>query len=308
MPESERSLNAKTIELSGARRDWFFNAAAVLPAPMLLLGSILSIQLGNALATTLFRRAGVVDVVLMRAGFAALVLWLVAHPRLTRYSSRHWRYAALLGVVTVAMNLAFYSATARIPLGVAMAVDFLGPVTVAVAGSRRPRELIWPVLAYGGVLLLTPLSGLSSLDPLGLIFALCAAVGWASYVVLTARTSEMFDGTAGLTLATTFGTLALIPLALTRGRMPVDGQLIAAGFVVAMLSTALPFALEFVVLRRMAKRMFGVLLSAEPAVAALIGLIVLKQTLATHEWIAILLVSVAAIGVTVTPRPAGEKG
>lgn len=162
--------------------------------PAMLLVSMVSIQLGTALATTLFAAAGVLGVVLMRNAFSALALTVVSRPALRGRPLSHWLWAAALGVVTMAMNLAFYASTARIPLGVAVAVDFLGPITVAVIGIRRPIQLVWPVLAYTGIALLTPLADITSLDPVGLLLALTAACGWGAYILMTARTGALFGG------------------------------------------------------------------------------------------------------------------
>jgi inner membrane transporter RhtA len=204
----------------------------------------------------------------------------------------------------MAMNITFYAAVARIPLGVAVAIDFLGPITVSMIGRRKPLQFVWPVLAYTGVLLLTPLVGLTSLDPLGLLFALLAAVGWGSYILLTARTSTLFGNSTGLTLASACGAVAAAPLLLLA---PAPGLLepvtLALGFAVAMLSTAIPLSIEFAVLRHASPSTVGLLLSAEPAMAALVGFAVLGQQLGVVDWVAIVLVCVAAVGVVLFPDP-----
>jgi inner membrane transporter RhtA len=272
--------------------------------PALLLTSMLSIQGGVALATTLFATAGVVGVAVLRNVFSAIVLAAVTRVRVRGLTAQHWRWAAALGVTTMAMNIAFYAAVARIPLGVAVAIDFLGPITVSMIGRRKPVQFLWPVLAYTGVLLLTPLVGLTSLDTLGLLFALVAAIGWGAYILLTARTSTLFGNSTGLTLASAFGAVAAAPLLLWA---PAPGLLepvtLALGFAVAMLSTAIPLSIEFVVLRHASPATVGLLLSAEPAMAALVGFAVLGQQLAVIDWVAVVLVCVAAIGVVLFPDP-----
>jgi inner membrane transporter RhtA len=275
---------------------------------------MLSIQLGTALATGLFAVAGVIGVAFMRNAFSSVALAVATRidlRSLRGLTAAHWRWAATLGVTTMAMNLALYAAAARIPLGVAMAIDFLGPITVAVLGTRKPLHLVWPALAYGGVVLLTPLAGVTSLDPLGILLALAAACGWGAYIVMTARTSTLFGSTTGLTLSTAFGALFALPLLLfSHPSGLLVPSVLLLGLVVALLSTAVPFSIEFAVLRRATPRMVGVLLSAEPAVATLIGLVVLGQQVGAAGWIAILLVSVAGAGVVLfpdTPKNAGEE-
>jgi len=271
-----------------------------VPGPALVLVSSLSLQLGTALAKTMFAVVGVVGVVVMRTVFSALVLWVVTRPKVRAYSARQWRYAVLLGLTSCGMFLAFYAAAERIPIGVAVAIEFLGPITVAVVGVRRAGHLVWPMLAYGGVLLLSPLHGLGHLDGAGVVFALLAACGWAAYIVLMARTSGGFAGADGLALAMVCSAVATLPLLFFAGPTGFgDGSLLPRGFVVALLSVAVPFWLEFLVLRSMSQRVFGVLLSGEPALAAVVGLVALGEVLSGVEWLAIGLVTAASVGVMV---------
>lgn len=285
-------------ELSTSREPG--SARPPVPGPALVLMSSLSLQLGTALAKTMFAVVGVVGVVVMRTVFSALVLWVITRPKVRAYSARQWRYAVLLGLTSCGMFLAFYAATARIPIGAAVAIEFLGPITVAVAGTRRAGHLVWPVLAYGGVLLLSPLHGLGDLDGLGVVFALLAAAGWAAYVVLMKQTSDGFSGADGIGLAMVCSAVATLPLLfLVEPADFADSSLLLRGFAVALLSAAVPFWLEFLALRRMPRRVFGVLLSGEPALAALVGLAALGEVLSTVEWLAIGLVTAASIGVVV---------
>jgi inner membrane transporter RhtA len=234
---------------------------------------------------------------------------LVARPRVRTYSARHWAYAAPLGLVTAGMNLSFFASAARIPLAVAVAIEFLRPITVAVAGYRRGPHLAWPIAAYAGVLLLTPVGGLSTVDGAGVALALLAAACWGAYVVLTARTSAIFANTAGLTLATTVGAVVLTPIGLlTRASAMLNPTVLLAGFAVSILSTAIPFTVEFAVLRRLPQQVFGVLISAEPAVAALIAWLTLGENPTGIEWAAIMLISAASAGaVLTTHRSARER-
>ena len=270
-----------------------------LPPPVVVLLAILSAQLGAATAKFLLVSAGPVSLVLVRTGFAAVVLWIMVRPQVRQYTKRQWIHAMLLGVVTAAMNVAFYGAIARLPLGIVITIAFLGPFTVSLFSSRGASEFVWPILALAGVVLLSPLGAQKHLSIPGLAFALGAAAGWASYLLLTARTSAMFSGTTGLALAMTFGAVAVMPFGLASGgKVLLSVSFLAKGFAVSMLSTLIPFSLEFLVLKRMSPRTFGILVSAEPAVAALIGMVVLHEYLGAREWVALVLVSVAALGVT----------
>jgi inner membrane transporter RhtA len=271
----------------------------------LVLLSMTTLQFGTAFAKMLMATAGVLGITFLRNVFSALVLWAVTRPDVSRYSARQWKSAAMLGVVTACMNVAFYAAVARIPIALATAIDFLGPITVAVVKSRRRSQLLWPALAYAGVLLLTPIGHVSSLDPLGIAYALCAAVGWGLYIVLTARTSQLFGQAAGLTLATSFGALTVLPLLFfvdLGGLTSPLTLLLSLG--VAVLSTTIPFSLDFLVLRKMSERVFGVLLSIEPAISALIGLALMGEALGVGEWVAIVVVICAAAGAAWEEPPA----
>jgi len=269
-----------------------------LSPPVMVLLSILSAQLGAAIAKTLLPTYHAFSIVLLRTGFAAIMLWVVARPPMRQYSKRQWRYAVALGIVIAVLSLAFYESVTRIPLGITMTIEFLGPLMVAVAASRKVKDLIWPLLALGGVLLLAPIGNLRSLSLPGMAFAFVAAAAWAGYLILAKRTTTIFSGTTGLTLAMTFGAAAVFPFGLlSGGRSLLNVSLLASGFCVSMLSTMIPLSLEFFALKRMSPRTFGILLSADPSVAALIGFVVLHEHLALREWAAVGLVSAATLGV-----------
>ncbi|HLJ25998.1 MAG TPA: EamA family transporter [Candidatus Angelobacter sp.] len=270
----------------------------ILPPQAMVLLSILSAQLGAAIAKNLLATNSAFSIVLLRTGFAAIVLWLVARPQMRQYSQRQWLHAAALGIVIAGLSLAFYESVSRIPLGITMTIEFLGPLMVAVAGSRKAKDLIWPVLALGGILLLAPTGNLKSLSLAGMAFAFVAAAGWAAYLILAKRTTTIFSGTSGLTLAMTFGALSILPFGLlSGGRSLLDFSLLMNGFWVSMLSTMMPLSLEFFALKRMTPRTFGILVSADPSVAALIGVIVLHEHLSARAWAALVLVSIATLGV-----------
>src|SRR5438270_7420485 len=221
----------------------------------------------------------------------------VARPRLSGRGRGDLMLAAAFGLVLAAMNATFYYALDRIPLGVAVTIEFIGPLTVALAGSRRRLDLLWVVLAALGVVLLT--SGGGHLDAVGVLLALLAGGFWAAYILLSQRVGRVFPGAAGLTLALVVGTIGLLPLGLVsaQGRL-LEPSVLWRGALVAVLSSALPYSLELSALRRMRASVFGVLMSVEPAFAAMSGLVFLRQHLRLQEWLAIVCVMVASVGAT----------
>jgi inner membrane transporter RhtA len=270
----------------------------------LVLGGIVSVQIGAAVATTLFDELGPTGTVLLRVMFAALVLVAVWRPTVRNFSSDGLRLVATFGVALAAMNLCFYEALDRIPLGIAVALEFVGPLGVAIAASRRPLDLAWVVLAGGGIVLLSPAPG-GSLDELGVAFALLAGGFWAAYIVLAARVGRTFGGGTGLALAMVVATALLLPVGIPGGGAELlDPGLLAVAFAVALLSSAIPYSLELEALRRLAAGTFGVLMSLEPAVAALAGLVILGQDLSATEVAAIALVVAASAGALGTARAA----
>jgi inner membrane transporter RhtA len=263
-------------------------------ATALVLTGIVSVQVGAAIATTLFDEVGPGGTVLLRIFFAALVLGLLWRPALRPEAGG--RDIVTLGVLLGLMNLTFYQALDRIPLGIAVTLEFVGPLTVAILGSRRRLDLVWVVLAAGGLLLLAPGPG-SDLDLLGCAFALFAGVCWGLYIIVTARVGRAASGGGGLALAMMVATLVALPLGLADGGVDlVDPELLVIALGVAILSSAIPYSVEMEALRRLPESTFGVLMSIEPAVAALAGFVVLDQDLISREIIAIGLVLVASAG------------
>jgi inner membrane transporter RhtA len=292
MPEMEHSIGKKNI---GRLRE----AVGAMPPTSLVLLSIFSVQIGAAIAKNLFADLGPGGTVFLRISFAALVLTLLWRPRIRGYARREYLVALIFGLTLAAMNFSLYLAIDRIPLGVAVTLEFAGPLSVAVAGSRRALDLLWVVLAAAGILLLAPLGvlGTSNLDPVGVTFALLAGLFWASYIIFSARTGSAFPGGTGLVIALCVGTLILLPVGILGGGYALlDPKLLLAGFGVAMLSSAVPYSLEMEALRKVPTRVFGVLMSLEPAVAALVGFIILGEHLGLKAVAAILLVTVAAAG------------
>ena len=262
----------------------------------LVLIGIASVQFGSALATTLFDEAGPAGTVLLRTAFAALVLAAIWRPAMRGRGETTWRAVALYGVCLVGMNLCFYESLDRIPLGIAVTLEFVGPLTVAIAGTRSRRDVIWVVLAAAGVVLLAPGIG-DGLDALGVAFALTAGGFWGAYILIAARIGRGSAGLGGLSAAMIYATIILVPFGVAdAGADLLHPGVLAAGLGVALLSSVLPYTVELEALRRLPERTFGVLLSLEPAVAALVGLIVLDQHLLGREIVAIALVVAASAG------------
>lgn len=269
---------------------------AAVPPTALVLVAIASTQLGAALAKSLFDELGPSGTVLLRVLFAALVLAALWRPGLRRWSRADLALAAVFGVALAGMNLSFYAAIDRVPLGVAVTLEFSGPLAVALLGSRRPLDLVWTGLAAAGIVLLADPGG-GGADPVGVALALTAGACWGAYILLSQRAGRAFPGGTGLAIAMSFGALLLLPVGVGgAGSDLLQPGLLAVGAAVALLSSALPYSLELEALRRLPAQVFGVMMSLEPAVAALVGLVVLGEVLGARELVAILLVVAATAG------------
>lgn len=270
----------------------------------LVVGAAVSVQGGAAVAKSLFPELGVPGVVFLRLLFGSLALWAIARPQLRGRSRQDLRLVAALGLSLVAMNLCFYGALERTPLGIAVTVEFLGPLAVAVLASRRPLDLVWVALAGSGVALLANGGG-KDVEPLGIVLAAVAGFFWACYIVLGVRVGRAFAGASGLAPAMALGALVVAPWGiLSAGEGLGDAQLVGAGVGVGLLSSALPWSLELEAMRRLPTQVFGVVLSLEPAIAALSGLVLLDEQLGTRAWLAIGLVVLASAGAARRRAPA----
>jgi inner membrane transporter RhtA len=287
-------------------RTWFARATAGVPPPGLLLISIVSIQLGAAVAVSLFESLGPLATTSLRLGFSAVLLLVAARAQLRRVAGVARSVVPLLllfGCGLGAMNMAFYGSISRIPLGLAVAIEFVGPLAVATLTSRRLPQFLWIGLAVVGLALLTPDIG-GQLDPLGVALALGAGVCWAGFVVISPRIDRVM-GETGLALAMPVAAVFTLPFMVAAGGIPrLDAPLLLGALAVAVFSTAFPLSLEFQALRRMTARAYGVTVTLEPVVAVLVGAVVLSQALPANALAAIACVTVAAVGVTLSDRRA----
>ena len=275
---------------------------AAVPAPLLVLAAIASVQTGSAVARTAFDVTGASGMTLLRLALAGLLLTAVVRPAVRRWSRAQWTAAVLLGLTMGAMNLVFYLAIQDVPLGVAVTVEFVGPLLLALVQTRRVWDLVWAVLAGAGVVLLG-LDGGESVPITGLALALLAGMFWAGYILASARVGRVLPGVDGLAVALLVAAVLALPFgAAGAARAVTDGNALLVGVAVALLSSVVPYALELTALRTIPTRVFGVLMSLEPAAAAVAGLIVLDQVLGTRELVALGAVSLASVGVTYARR------
>jgi len=235
---------------------------------------------------------------MLRIGLAAVLLAAVWRPSLAGHSRSEMALAGVFGLVLAAMNFSFYESIDRIPLGAAVTCEFVGPLGVAVFGSRRALDLLWVALAAGGILLLAAPGG-SGLNAPGVILALVAGGLWAAYILLSARVGQVFPGGGGLALAMVVAAILTLPYGIIDGGSQLlDPAVLGTGLAIALLSSVIPYSLELEALRRMPAHIFGVLMSLEPAAAALAGLVVLSQVLGGNEWAGMALVIMASAGAT----------
>jgi inner membrane transporter RhtA len=274
---------------------------ALPPVPAVLL-AIVSVQGGAAIAKRLFPVFGATGTAGIRIGLSAAMLMLLFRPPVRALSAKQWRLVVAYGLVLAAMNLIFYRALERIPLGLAVTLEFLGPLTLAIAGSRRALDFVWVALAAAGIVLIAPWSG-SGVDLMGASFAILAGACWAAYIVLGGRVSRVLPGGPAVALGLSVATIAVLPFSLADGGLAhLTPSLLVAGTALALLSSALPFTLEMRALGAMPARTFSILMSLEPAVAAVCGLLFLRERLTGAQWMAVALVIAASAGATATAR------
>ena len=281
-------------------------ARSLPPIPAVLI-AIVSVQGGAAIAKGLFPVLGAAGTAGVRIGLSALMLLAAFRPPLRQLTAAQWRAVVPYGITLGAMNVLFYLSLARIPLGLAVTLEFIGPLGVAVAGSRRALDLVWVLLAGAGIALIAPWTA-NGVDPLGAAYALAAGGCWAAYIVLGGRLSRMLPGGAAVASGMIVATLTILPFAIGGGGlMQLTPALLVAGAFVALLSSALPYTCEMIALRSMPARTFSIFMSLEPAVAALCGLAFLSEHLGGVQWLSVALVIAASAGAALSsPDPAHE--
>jgi inner membrane transporter RhtA len=272
------------------------SSARVSPVWLVLFG-ILSVQFGAGVAKTLFDEVSPTTIVWLRLVTSAVVLVAVARPALRGRTRQDWAVVVAFGLALGLMNWSIYQSFARIPIGLAVTFEFIGPLTLAVLGSRRPRDVVWVGLAGLGVLLLGVQP--ADLNWAGVGFALLAAATWAAYILLSAQTGRRWEGLEGLAVASLVATLLLTPLTLGRYADQLgDARILLLGALVGLLSSVIPYSCELIALRSLRPAVFSILMSLEPAAAALAGLVVVHETLAPVQLLAMACVVAASIGAT----------
>jgi inner membrane transporter RhtA len=269
-----------------------------------VLLSIVSVQGGAAIAKGLFPVLGAAGTTSVRIGLSVLVLLLLVRPRLGQLRPAQWRAVVPYGLALGAMNFLFYYALVRVPLGLAVTLEFIGPLVLALAGSRRWVDVVWVVLAGTGIALITPWSG-HGIDLGGMAFALGAGACWAVYIVLGQRTAAVLPGPLAVTVGMLFATLPVLPFGIASGRLlHLTPHLLLLGGGLALFSSVLPFSLEMQALKTMPTRTFSILMSLEPVAAALSGWFLLDEQLTIAQWLAVGFIVLASAGATLTsPRP-----
>lgn len=293
------SLQSSTLDTSGLPPvRGMAGLANSLPPPMFLFLAIISLQVGAAASTTLFAALGPSGTVFTRLLFASIMLLAISPLRSLTLTRKTLQALAIFGVSIGLMNYCFYQAIARLPLGVTVGLEFIGPLTVAVFASRGAKEFAYAALGGLGVALLAPWNEASNADPVGFLFALAAGAFWGAYILLGKRAGKHVAGRGGLAVAMVFGALAVAPIG-ALDALPVlsDPLLLLTAASVAVLSSVLPYSLEYIALRRMSTRSFSILLCCEPAIAAVVGALFLGDRLGVLEYAALVCVSVASLGV-----------
>lgn len=272
------------------------NRSATTPAILLVVVGLACQEVGASLAVLLFPQVGALGMVMLRLVFSAILLLIIARPRVRGHSRSGWLSVLGFGLVLALMNGLFYLALARLPLGVTVTIEVLGPLVLSIVASKRASAWLWAALALTGVVALAG-GGWDRLDPIGVLFALGAAASWAFYILASARVGAEFPRLDGLALAMTAGAIIALPFGIiSAGAALLNPQLLALGAAVAVLSSTIPYALELIALRRLPAAVFAILMSLSPATASLAGWLLLGQALSWLELFGMALVIVASIG------------
>jgi inner membrane transporter RhtA len=275
-----------------------------IPAVPAVLLSIISVQCGAAIAKGIFPILGATSTSSLRIFLSALILILFNRPSLRNLTTAQWKAVALYGLTLGVMNIIFYMAISRIPIGLGVALEFIGPLALALTGSKRMIDLLWVILAAAGIALIAPWNH-NGLNLTGVLLALLAGVFWAAYILLGGRVSKMMDGSKAVTIGMIFASVIVVPVAIGDGLIShLKPWMLLSGFALALLSSAIPFTLEMNALKKIPAKTFSILMSLEPAVAAISGLVFLHEYLSFYEWIAVALIIAASAGATLTEKKA----
>lgn len=273
------------------------------PIPAVLL-SIISVQCGAAIAKGLFPQIGAAATASLRIGLSAVILIIAFRPNLFKLNAKQWKYAILYGVCLGVMNMVFYMAIARIPIGLGVTLEFVGPLVLAIFGSKKAIDFIWVILAATGIILITPWTG-NGLDLVGVLLALLAGVFWAGYIILGGRISKIMKGGEAVAVGMIFATLVILPFGIFGGGLSnLSPKLLGLGAALALLSSAIPFTLEMKALKQIPARTFSILMSLEPAMASFAALVFLHEYLTLKECFAVAFVVIASAGSSFTARRA----
>ena len=288
------------VEIPDFRNVTMKNIKLNIPPLPAVIGAIISVQAGAAIAKGLFPAIGATGTASLRIGISALILLAVNRPNLKQLTKTQWKAVIPYGLCLGAMNVIFYLSLARIPLGLAVTLEFIGPLLLAVLGSRRIVEFLWVLLAAGGIALIAPWNE-QSIDLIGAGLALLAGAFWAGYIVLGRRTSKILDGGQAVAVGMIFATLIVLPFGIGSGGLSnLTPVMLLSGTALALLSSAIPFSLEMSAMRQIPAKTFSILMSLEPAVAAICGLLFLSEHLSFYEWLAVAMVVMASAGATLT--------
>ena len=269
-----------------------------IPAPIILIAALVILQISAGLAKTIMTSGNAVGLAFVRLTMGSALLWLVLRPPVATYTRRQWTDAAMLGIVVAFFTYLAYAAIVLMPLGLAITVGFLGPLSVSLLNTRRAVDFVWPLLGFAGVYLLAPSTNNSDVTWQAIGVALAYAFTWALYILASARAGKSMRGLDGFTVASAIGALLLLPFGIGEASYFVTTSEMLMMTIVVTLLITIPLGMEFLALKRIEPRVFGVLLSTEPAIAAVIGIVILNEYLSASSWGAIALVTAASIGVT----------
>lgn len=271
------------------------------PVPAVLL-AIISVQCGAAIAKSLFPAIGAAGTASIRIGISALILLLAYRPNLKAITREQWKIVVPYGLSLGAMNLIFYFAIERIPIGLAVTLEFIGPLLVAIFGSKRMIDYCWVLLAAAGIVLIAPWSN-DRIDSLGVLFALLAGALWAAYIVFGGKISKIMNSGQAVSTGMLFAAILILPFGLfENGLANLTPKFFGMGVALALLSSAIPFTLEMKALGQLPPRTFSILMSLEPAAAAICAFIFLQENLSFYEILAVVCVVVASAGSTLTAK------